>query len=286
MKKGKVKKMKIAIISDIHSNLEALKATLKDIEKRKVDKIICLGDTIAKGVHPKECIELVRKNCDIVLKGNCDEYFAMEHQDINNKPEQEQKRIKWNQSLITKEDRDYLINLPFCYEFYMSGSLVRLFHATPIANNKPIINVDSIETKYNMFLPSQNTTSQNIADVVIYGHIHHPYMDKIYNKTLINVGSVGNSYDVIRNDKKDSNILETTKSNYLIIEGEYGSKEYTSEISFQFIKVPYDIDKELQDENINIEKENYRFELKQGKYRDMTKINENFRKIGIDVQKI
>lgn len=278
--------MKIAIISDIHSNLEALKATLKDIEKRKVDKIICLGDIIAKGVHPKECIKLVRKNCDIVLKGNCDEYFAMEHQDINNKPEQEQKRIKWNQSLITKEDRDYLINLPFCYEFYMSGSLVRLFHATPIANNKPIINVNSIETKYNMFLPSQNTTSQNIADVVIYGHIHHPYMDKIYNKTIINIGSVGNSYDVIRNDKKDSNILETTKSNYLIIEGEYGSKEYTSEISFQFVKVPYDIDKELQDENINIEKENYRFELKQGKYRDMTKVNENFRKIGIDVQKI
>ena len=36
--------MKIAIISDIHRNLEALKTTLKDIEKRKVDKIICLGD--------------------------------------------------------------------------------------------------------------------------------------------------------------------------------------------------------------------------------------------------
>ena len=55
--------MKIAIISDIHGNLEALKATLKDIEKRKVDKIICLGDIIAKGVHPKECISLIRTNC-------------------------------------------------------------------------------------------------------------------------------------------------------------------------------------------------------------------------------
>ncbi len=38
--------MKIAIISDIHGNLEALKATLKDIEKRNVDRIICLGDTL------------------------------------------------------------------------------------------------------------------------------------------------------------------------------------------------------------------------------------------------
>jgi len=110
-------------------------------------------------------------------------------------------------------------------------------------------------------------------------------MDKIYNKTLINVGSVGNSYDVIRNDKKDSNVLETIKANYLIIEGEYGSKQYNSDISFQFIKVPYDIDKELDDEEINIEKDNYRYELKQGKYRDMTKVNNNFKKIGIDANK-
>ena len=278
--------MKIAIISDIHGNLEALKATLKDIEKRNVDKIICLGDIIAKGVHPKECIELIRKNCEIVLQGNCDIHFSKEHDNINEMPEYEQKRIKWNQSMISKEEKEYLLNLPFSEEFYMSGSLVRLFHATPFVNNKAILNVDSIETKYKMFLPSENTISQNVADVIIYGHIHHPYMDKIYNKTIINIGSVGNSFDVIRNENKDSNVLETTKSNYLIIEGEYESKEYTTDISFQFVKVPYDIDKELEDEDINIEKESYRYELKKGMYRDMTKINDNFRKLGIDVERI
>lgn len=278
--------MKIAIISDIHGNLEALKATFEDIKKRQVDKIICLGDIIAKGVHPKECIELIKNQCDIVIQGNCDKHFAMEHKDIEQMPEQEKKRIKWNQSIITKEDRNYLLGLPFSYEFYMSGSLVRLFHATNKVNNKAILNIDNIETKYEMFLPSEYTLSNNIADVVIYGHIHHPYMDKIYNKTLINIGSVGNAFDVIRNDNKDSNVLETTKACYLIIEGEYESKEYNSEISFQFIKVPYDIEKELKDEYKNIEKEDYRFELKKGKYRDMIKINNNFRRLGIDVDKI
>ncbi len=278
--------MKIAIISDIHGNLEALKETLKDIKKRNVDKIICLGDIIAKGVHSKECVKLIRQKCDIVLQGNCDEYFSIDYKNINELNIQEQKRIKWNQSLINKEDREYLSNLPFCYEFYMSGSLVRLFHATPTVNNKAVINIDNIQTKYQMFLPSENTQSQNIADVVVYGHIHHPYMDKIYNKTLINVGSIGNSFDVIRNENKDSDVLETINSNYLIIEGEYGSKEYSSDISFQFIKVHYDIEKELKDEKLNIERESYRFELKQGMYRDMTKINENFKKLGIDVDKI
>ena len=278
--------MKIAIISDIHGNLEALKSTLKDIENREVDKIICWGDIIAKGVHPKECIELIKRKCEVVLQGNCDKYFSLEYENIEEINEQEQKRIKWNQSLITKEDREYLLNLPLCYEFYMSGSLVRLFHATPIANNKAILSFDNIETKYQMFLPSENTQSQEIADVVIYGHIHQPYMEKMYNKTIINTGSVGNSFDAIRNKNKDSNALETTKSNYLIIEGEYESKNYSSDISFQFIKVPYDIDKELEDESLNSEKENYSFELKQGMYRDMTKINDNFRKLGVDVDKI
>lgn len=278
--------MKIAIISDIHANLEALKATMKDIEKRKVDKIICLGDTISKGVHPKECIEIVKNKCDIVIRGNCDRHFSTNHENIDEMIEIEKKRLIWNQSIIGKEDREYLYNLPFCYEFYMSGSLVRLFHATPEVDNKAIVNEDKIDTKIKMFYPSEKTISQNVADVVIYGHIHHPYMDKIYNRTLINVGSVGNSFDVVRNPEKDGDVLETTKSNYLIIEGEYGSKEYTSEISFQFIKVPYDIDKELEDETLNIEKDSYRFELKEGRYRNMTKINDNFKRLGIDVDKI
>ena len=278
--------MKIAIVSDIHGNLEALKVTLKDIEKRKVDKIICLGDTIAKGVHSKECLDLVRKKCEIIVQGNCDYRFAQEYDNIEELPEQEKNRIKWNQSLISKKDREYLLSLPLSYEFYMSGSLVRVFHATPTDNSKVIINFDSIEDKYKMFLPSENTLSQDIADIVIYGHIHQPYMDKIYNKTLINIGSVGNAFDTVRNEKKDSNVFETTNSNYLIIEGEYGSKEYNSEISFQFIKVPYNIDKELEDEYLNIEKDNYRFELKEGKYRDMTKINENFKRLGIDIEKL
>ena len=109
-------------------------------------------------------------------------------------------------------------------------------------------------------------------------------MDRLYNKTIINVGSVGNSFDVIRNSLKDSNVFETTKSNYLIIEGEYDSKEYDSDISFQFIKVSYNIDKELEDENI--EKENYQYELRNGMYRNMAKVNENFKKLGIDVDTI
>lgn len=274
--------MKIAIISDIHSNLEALKETFRDIEKRQVDKIICLGDIIAKGIHPKECIELIKEKCEIVIQGNCDRHFSEVH-DCENINELERKRIKWNQSLLSEDDRKYLLNLPFSTEFYMSGSLVRLFHASPNRDDKTILNVDKLKTKVSMFYPTEKTQSQDVADVVIYGHIHHPFMDRLYNKTLINVGSVGNSFDTIRNKKIDSNVLETTRSSYLIIEGDYGSKNYDSEISYQFINVPYDIDKELENEEINIEKINYRYELKEGRYRDIDKVNKNFEKLGIEI---
>lgn len=227
-----------------------------------------------------------KKKCDIVIQGNTDFYFSRKHEHIEELPQQEQNRIKWNQSLIDRTDRNYLLNLQFSDEFYMSGSLVRLFHATNKANDKVVLNISDLKTKYDMFLPSENTISDKIADVVVYGHIHHQYMDKIYNKTLINVGSVGNSFDTIRNDVKDSDALETTKACYVIIEGDYGNTEYNSEISFQFIKVPYNIEKELEDEDKNIEKENYRCELIQGKYRDMAKINNRYKKLGIDVDEI
>ncbi len=62
--------MKLALISDIHSNLEALEAVLADIETRKVDKIVCLGDVVGYGPDPIACLELVESHCDIKLMGN------------------------------------------------------------------------------------------------------------------------------------------------------------------------------------------------------------------------
>jgi len=269
--------MRIAIISDIHGNLEALKTTLEDIKKRNIDKIFCLGDTVAKGYHAEECVKLVRENCEVVLQGNCDidvnpdKYTESRH---HISVELLKKRAIWIKSLLSEESKEYLLNLPFSYEFYMSGSLIRLFHAHPEKLNGLITNEDTYENKYIMFEPNENTMSQEVADVVIYGHLHSPFMNKMYNKTLINVGSVGNSFNVIRDDNKDSNVQETTAINYLILDGEYGTKEYGANFGFEFVRVPYDIEKELEDLDKNIEPKEYEAELREGKYRNMTKIHD------------
>jgi len=276
---------KIAVISDIHGNLEALNKALEDIKKRGINKIICIGDIIAKGTHQNECVDLVKDNCFVVLKGNCEEFFSNPEHDIT-ASEVDIKRAKWVRSKVTSDNLLYLRNLPFSYELYISGRLVRFYHAHPKIIDKNISNIDNLENLYDLFLPSENTISNKKADVIVYGHIHTQYMQRIYNRTIINTGSIGNSLDVIRNDNKDGDIKNTTCVNYLIIEGNIGSHNMDDNISYEFVNLSYDIEKELSTNTDNIEFESYKEELINGKYRNKDKINKFFESRGIDIDKI
>jgi len=64
--------MKAAIISDIHSNLEALLVVLKDIKKRRLKSIFCLGDLVGYGANPNECVDLCIKESKLIVAGNHD----------------------------------------------------------------------------------------------------------------------------------------------------------------------------------------------------------------------
>ena len=62
-----------AIISDLHSNLEALTAVFEDIERRKIPVVHCLGDVVGYGPDPEECVDLVREKCASCVRGNHDD---------------------------------------------------------------------------------------------------------------------------------------------------------------------------------------------------------------------
>jgi predicted phosphodiesterase len=64
--------MKIAVISDIHSNLEALTKVLECIDEHNIDEIVCVGDIVGYGANPNECLDLVQKRCAHVVLGNHD----------------------------------------------------------------------------------------------------------------------------------------------------------------------------------------------------------------------
>jgi protein phosphatase len=185
--------------------------------------------------------------------------------------ENEYNRITYYQKTLNKEDIDYLVNLPLSEEFYISGSLVRLFHAFPDNPYKTINNYElDFRKKYEMFKPVSNT-SNNIADVVIYGHVHYHFMEKIYGKTLINCGSVGSSGCPILENGYNS-IDEISNAHYLIITGNLNDKE-NGKIEFSFESVPYDKETEIEDSNKakNIEPD-YDILLKTGYYPVLPKV--------------
>ena len=64
--------MRYAVISDIHSNLEALNCALEEIQRRKPDHIICLGDVVGYGADPSECLRFVQEASQEIIMGNHD----------------------------------------------------------------------------------------------------------------------------------------------------------------------------------------------------------------------
>jgi predicted phosphodiesterase len=74
--------VKRALISDIHSNLEALRTVLRDIGEQGVEEIFCLGDIVGYGPNPRECIDLVMK-CKISLLGNHDQGALFDPEGFN-----------------------------------------------------------------------------------------------------------------------------------------------------------------------------------------------------------
>ena len=68
--------MRYGMISDIHANLEALEATLRELEQHQVDHIICLGDVVGYGANPEECCQLIKSVTTHTILGNHDAAVA------------------------------------------------------------------------------------------------------------------------------------------------------------------------------------------------------------------
>ena len=89
------------------------------------------------------------------------------------------------------------------------------------------------------------TEKDPIPDVIGYGHLHTPNLYRYGNKTIFNVGSVGAPVEMMNSGEENLKSKFSTMSSYLIIEGELGALNLSS-ISFNFVRIPYDIEKEIK----------------------------------------
>jgi predicted phosphodiesterase len=120
--------MNYAVISDVHSNLEALEVVLKDIAKKKIKNILFLGDAVGYGPNPNECIETLKAACRIMLAGNHD-CAVTGLTDIEYFNENARAAIEWTTSVITRHNFDLLKSLPLIKVLPKENIL--LVHSTP-----------------------------------------------------------------------------------------------------------------------------------------------------------
>ncbi|KGX90552.1 serine/threonine protein phosphatase [Pontibacillus halophilus JSM 076056 = DSM 19796] len=244
----------IAIISDIHGNMTALEAVLGDIQSRGIGQIYCLGDLIGKGPHGEEAIKRIRETCEVVVMGNWDDAIVQEH---------DNPYMKWHQQQLSDTSMNYLRSLPFHHDFYMSGYYMRLYHASAKSVHHRVVPwVHSKEEREAMFEDSpyiEPLVPGQMPDLIFYGDIHAactlPVLEK---RSIINVGSVGNSLDL-------------PKATYTIIRGKLGTE--TAPFSTELVRLPYDVEHEIQ-----LAKaahmpglEEYALELREGIYRNAKK---------------
>ena len=238
---------KIAIISDIHGNYSALTAVLNDIKNRKIEKIICLGDLVTKCANPDLVVDTLENVADVIIKGNCDEAVC------------KNEKFSWNRNKLGKKRIEFLDSLPIFYEFYLSGYFIRLFHASPYSlehvynpmfsnsntryKNKEIKSVDEMFVNTDFL---DKTNDSLIPDIIGYGHLHTPNIFRYKNKTIFNPGSVGIPIEMSNVNENDPNNKFSTLASYIILEGTLNSKKLEP-ISFNLIRLPYDMTKEIED---------------------------------------
>ena len=202
--------MKIAVISDIHANLIALKTVLEDIKKLNCDKIFCLGDLAMAGPQPCETIDFVMNQKDwIIIQGNTDKLICDFSEDLHNEVKSKfplmGKALANDVTVINDKQKEFLRNLPPLKELEIEGVKILLVHGSPRRNNEDILPNLPIEQVEEMIKGVK-------ADLILCGHTHMPAGYQTNTKqTVINDGSVGRP------------MTEDLKACYLILDINNGS---------------------------------------------------------------
>lgn len=217
--------MKIAVISDIHGNMQALNAVLDNIKAEKCDKIFCLGDLAMAGPEPSKTIEKIQKLIESTdftcIQGNTDEMIAncdnqMIHLLKENNPIMAN-ALENDVTVISEEQKDFLRKLPAQKEIEIEGIKILLVHGSPRKNNENIFNDLKIEEVEEIIKGVD-------ANVIFCGHTHVPCGYQTNTKqTVVNVGSVGRPFS------------EKPKSCYAILEVK------NNEFSIKHNLVDYDV---------------------------------------------
>ncbi len=191
--------MRYAVVSDLHSNLEALEAVLKEVQKEGVDQLLCAGDLVGYGPDPAACLERLRKEGVQSVSGNHD-LAAVGQMDLEWFNPYARAAAEWTMNHLPEREKQYLKDLP----------LIRKEGPVTLAHGS----LHEPEQFHYLFDPEEAEPSLKLQEtpVAFIGHTHVP---RIFiqteegislldagsidldprSKYLVNVGSVGQPRD-------------------------------------------------------------------------------------------
>lgn len=190
--------MRVAVISDIHGNMQALDAVLEDIKRENCERTVCLGDLAMAGPEPVNAIELIKKLYDDgkvdLIQGNTDEMIA-NYEQFGEKVKAAfpimGNALESDISLIPHHLKEFLNNLPKQKKFTIEGIKVLLVHGSPRKNDENILPDLPLEQVEEMVAGTD-------ADLILCGHTHIPCGYQTTSKqTIVNDGSVGRPFTPI-----------------------------------------------------------------------------------------
>ena len=173
--------MRIAVLSDIHGNNWALSGVLLNAEKRKVDSIINLGDSLYGPLKPKETFDLIKSTGIISVSGNEDRLIIEKYHNSST--------LNYVLGELNEEATEWLKSQPKTFALEQD---IFLCHGTPDSDSTYLI-----EQIYNVYVCVKN--SEMIEDqltgvkqkIVLCGHSHLPKIVQTRTRLIVNPGSVG-----------------------------------------------------------------------------------------------
>ncbi len=214
--------MRIAVISDIHSNVYALNKVLEDLQEINIDLTVCTGDLVGYGTRPNEVINTLRKERILTIMGNYDEAIGnfkiicgCDYPDPKD-AEKAGLSMQFTGMETTEENKAFLRNLPKEATFTFENKTIRFVHGSTRVINE-YLKENSKE--------ADEVMSELVEDILVCGHTHIPYAKYYGEKLLINAGSIG---------KPKTN---NPNSNYVIIDIK------PEKVEVEIVEVEYDYEK-------------------------------------------
>lgn len=218
--------MRIAVISDIHSNIQALEAVFEDIDARGIDRIICAGDLVGYAPFPNEVIEQIKSRNIPTVMGNYDDGVGFlryicgcDYKDENAQALGEAS-VLWTKQNTLPENLEFLRSLPHQLVIEAGRHKVMVVHGSPRRLNEYLH--QNVEESL-----LQEIFAETNATILVCGHTHIPDHRNVAGRHLVNGGSVGKPKD------------GDPRACYVIL-------EFSQEVKVELVRVAYDLEATAQ----------------------------------------